>query len=94
LKPLEAMAMGKTVIASDVNALTEMIKDNETGLLHSKDNIDDLTKKIGRLLRSDETRRKLGQNAKEWVRNNRTWNETSKIVNDAYLKLIQNHSTY
>ena len=67
LKPLEAMAMEKTVIASNVKALSEMVKNNETGLLHEKDNIEGLTTKIESVLIDKEKRDKLGLSAREWV---------------------------
>jgi glycosyltransferase involved in cell wall biosynthesis len=89
LKPLEAMAMGKAVITSDVSALAEMVIDKETGLLHSKDDIEDLTQKIELLLTEPKTREELGERAKEWVRKNRTWDETSEIVNEVYHRLIK-----
>src|SRR5699024_9078488 len=34
LKPFEAMAMGKVVVASDVAAMAEIVSDGTTGLLH------------------------------------------------------------
>ena len=89
LKPLEAMAMEKTVIASNVKALSEMVKNNETGLLHEKDNIEDLTTKIESVLIDKEKRDKLGLSAREWVKENRTWKATSEIVSNKYQELIK-----
>ena len=89
LKPLEAMAMEKTVIASNVKALSEMVKNNETGLLHEKDNIEDLTIKIESVLIDKEKRDKLGLSAREWVKENRTWKATSEIVSNKYQELIK-----
>ena len=89
LKPLEAMAMGKTIIASNVKALSEMIKDNETGLIHEKDNVDDLTKLLEVAINDKELNIKLGKNGLKWVTINRTWNEISKKVEDVYEKLIR-----
>jgi PEP-CTERM/exosortase A-associated glycosyltransferase len=40
LKPLEAMAMGKVLIASDVGGHKELIKHEQTGLLFQSDNVD------------------------------------------------------
>ena len=89
LKPLEAMAIEKTVIASNVKALSEMVKNNETGLLHDKDNIDDLTRKIESVLFKKEKRDKLGLSAREWVKENRTWKAASEIVSNKYRELIK-----
>ena len=42
LKPFEAMSMEKCVVCSDVNALKEIVNDGVTGLLHKKDDVEDL----------------------------------------------------
>ena len=88
LKPLEAMAMKKTILASSVKALSEMIIPNETGLIHEKDNIDDLANELYKLIISKELRDRLSNNAYDWVRENRTWKSISKIVDVQYKKLI------
>ena len=89
LKPLEAMAMEKTVIASNVKALSEMVKDNETGLLHAKDDIDDLTRLLEKCLKDKKLTKNLGINARKWVTNNRNWDAVSEKVNNLYKKLIK-----
>tara|TARA_B100001142_G_scaffold245858_1_gene245422 strand:+ start:2421 stop:4235 length:1815 start_codon:yes stop_codon:yes gene_type:complete len=88
LKPLEAMAMGKAVIASNVTALSDMVKNGKTGILHEKDNVEDLVEKIGLLMSEPLMQNKLGNSARIWVNENRTWNETSKVVSEVYNKLI------
>ena len=89
LKPLEAMAMEKTVIASNVKALSEMVKNNETGLLHEKDNIDDLTKLLEKCLKDKKLTKSLGINARKWVTKNRNWDTVSEKVSNLYKKLIK-----
>ena len=44
LKPLEAMAQGKLVLASDVGGHKELIEHNKTGWLFNADNVDDLAR--------------------------------------------------
>ncbi|MCJ8321267.1 MAG: glycosyltransferase, exosortase A system-associated [Colwellia sp.] len=46
LKPLEAMAQGKLVLASDVGGHKELITDNENGFLFEADNMDHLAQRI------------------------------------------------
>jgi len=89
LKPLEAMAMGKIIIASSVKALAEMVIDKETGMIHIKDDIDDLSRLLEICLTNKDLNEKLGKNAIKWVTLNRTWDEISKKVNGAYQKLIR-----
>lgn len=77
LKPLEAMAMEKAVVVSDVGGLKELIKDGETGVLFKAGDVSDLTEKI-RTLAFDPNRRKvLGLSARVDVIEHRDW---SKIV--------------
>lgn len=80
MKPLEAMAMGKAIIASSVGALSDMIIDNETGLIFKKGDIGDFAAKLQNLIEDKDKRMKLGINARYWVENNRTWRKTSEIL--------------
>lgn len=73
LKPLEAMAMGKAVIGSDVGGLRELIQDEVTGLIHRRGDIEDLGQRIGRLVDDEALRRRLGGQARDWVVENRQW---------------------
>lgn len=77
LKPLEAMAMEKAVIGSDVGGLTELIEDGVTGLIHRHHDAGDLTEKILRLAGDAALRRTLGEAGREHVKRKREW---SKII--------------
>ena len=50
LKPLEAMAQGKLVLASDVGGHKELITDNENGFLFKADDVEHLSERIIELL--------------------------------------------
>jgi PEP-CTERM/exosortase A-associated glycosyltransferase len=73
LKPLEAMAMEKAVIGSDVGGLTELITDGETGLIHRAEDVDDLAAKIVRLADDPELRARLGRQGRVYVTRERNW---------------------
>lgn len=73
LKPLEAMAMQKAVIGSDVGGIRELIEDGVTGLLHRSGDIEDLAAKIARLADDASLRRTLGRQARAWVADSRDW---------------------
>ena len=60
MKPLEAMAMEKAVVASSVHALTEMVRDGETGLLFEKGNVEALADTLERLIKDPALRQRLG----------------------------------
>ena len=73
LKPLEAMAMEKTVIGSDVGGIRELIQDGVTGLLHRSGDVGDLAAKIAKLADDPNLRRVLGRQARAWVGEQRDW---------------------
>lgn len=85
LKPLEAMAMEKTVIGSDVGGIRELIRDGVTGLLHRSGSVDDLAQKIRTVADDMELRRTLGRQARAWVAEHRDW----KHVVPRYLKIYE-----
>lgn len=91
LKPLEALAMGKTVLVSDVAALTEIISDGETGLVFKAGNQADLTAKLGELARNPELRQKLAVSGREWVLAERDWHKVSQRILRVYEKLLENN---
>lgn len=90
LKPFEAMAMGKAVVSSDVAALAEIVQDGKTGLLHKKDDAEDLADKLQLLIENPELREQYGQAAREWVVAERDWKVIAKRVDAVYKKLIGN----
>lgn len=77
MKPLEAAAMKKAIVVSSVRALTDMITDGENGLVFEKGNIKDLAIQLEKLIQNTELRSELGENARRWVEDERTWEITS-----------------
>lgn len=84
LKPLEAMAMEKAVIGSDVGGLTELITHDETGLIHRAEDVDDLADKIRTLVDDPELRARLGKRAREHVCQTRVWRKIIEGHFDVY----------
>ena len=64
---IEAMALGKPCIASNINAIPEAVKHLETGILLKPGNATELARAIGRLADDSELRVKLGENARKSV---------------------------
>jgi hypothetical protein len=85
LKPLEAMAMEKAVIGSDVGGIRELVRDGVTGLLHRPGDVDDLAAKIATLAGDAALRRTLGRQARAWVAAERDW----KRVVSRYLAIYE-----
>jgi glycosyltransferase involved in cell wall biosynthesis len=84
LKPFEAMAMGKAVIASKLPALEEIIQHGETGLLYAPDNLDSLVESIEKCIHDEDLTKSLGDSAKDWIKQNRTWDIVVKNSLNAY----------
>lgn len=89
LKPLEAMAMGKALVASDVGGHKELIKDGETGLLFKAGSEQGLAEALLELLNNGSQREKLQKNGMIWVRKNQTWQHTTRVYQDIYSSLIE-----
>lgn len=87
LKPFEAMAMGKAVIASNVAALAEIVEDGRTGLLHAKGDVQSLAAQLERLLDDAELCEQLGARARDWVVAERNWKSLARMVAGIYEEL-------
>ena len=89
LKPLEAMAMGKALIASDVGGHRELIRNNETGLLFPAGNKFALAESIDSLLKDHALRKKIEKQGLEWVKANHTWDKTTSVYTEIYAKALE-----
>lgn len=73
LKPLEGMAMGIPVLASDIGGHAELVSDGETGLLFKAESPDSLVEQAGRLAQASDLRAQLAASGRRWVETERTW---------------------
>lgn len=73
LKPLEAMAQGRLVIASDVGGHRELIKDHQTGLLFKADDVDALAQLLKRYATDSAVTSRIRATARVYVENERSW---------------------
>jgi len=80
LKPLEMMAMKKAVVVSSVDALSDMVKDQETGLVFEKGRSEDMADCMALLLDDKQLRQRLGKNARKVVIRERTWDQAATII--------------
>jgi glycogen(starch) synthase len=88
LKPLEAMALGKVCLASDVGGLKELVEDGVTGLLFAAGNARDLADKILRLASDPQTRERLAAQAQVTVRRDREWSTIASRYGDVYRRAL------
>ena len=73
LKPLEAMAQGRLVAASDVGGHLELIEDEKTGVLFKADDPEALASRLLNLISSPATWPGLRAAARRYVETQRNW---------------------
>lgn len=81
---VEAMALGKACIASEVNAIPEAVKHLETGILIPAGASEKLASAIGELADDAHLRQKLGAAARNFVRENFEEQVTGQIMLELY----------
>ena len=84
LKPFEAMSMEKAVMASNVQALSEIVINHQTGVLFKKGDVEDLVINLVNLIDDDGLRMQIGKQAREWVCEHRDWSKISETLSDVY----------
>lgn len=84
LKVLEAMAMAKPIIVSNLPPLIEMIQPNLTGLVCKPDNPNSLADQLEFLSINKAIANKLGVSARAWVEKHRTWEVNAHKYIDVY----------
>ncbi len=93
LKPLEAMAQGRLVVASDVGGHRELIQDGVTGILFKSGDLEDLAAKIVRLLDEPGRWEVLSRAARRFVETERTWSASVARYENVYTRLLRNRQT-
>ncbi|SDI96778.1 Glycosyltransferase involved in cell wall bisynthesis [Vreelandella titanicae] len=93
LKPLEAMAMGKAVVLSDVSPHKVMAGENQRALLFKKDSVESLTQALTKLITRPEERARLGQAAREWIEKERTWNFVTNNYHHALQRVLDSQQS-
>jgi len=84
---LEAMAAGKPVVASAVQGISEVVKHELSGLLVKPGNTHEIEDAIIRLLKEKKFANRLGENAKEAIREDYSWKKIARRTLEAYEKL-------
>jgi len=89
LKPLEAMAIGKALVASNVGGHKELIQHNKTGLLFSAGNETALTEALKHILDDDSLRKNIELQCSNWVRKHHTWEKTTSVYENIYANVLE-----
>jgi glycosyltransferase involved in cell wall biosynthesis len=88
LKPLEAMAQSKLVIASDVGGHREMVFSGQNGLLFKAGDPQSLAEACLELLRRRQDWKVFRENGRRYVREARSWKHNVGIYDRLYEELL------
>mgnify|MGYP000262374036 CR=1 FL=1 len=83
-KIFQYMSLGKPLLVSDAIAQKRLIENNNSGLVHKEKNIDDFSEKIMTLYNNKALRIELGNNGKQFIENEFSWEQTSKKLIELY----------
>ena len=90
LTMLEAMASGVPPVVTGIAGVPEVVTDHETGLLLEPGNPDGVAKAVIELFDDTELRTGLSKNAREYIRENLTWEQRTERVIEVYSQVITN----
>jgi len=89
VKPLEAMAQGRLVLASDIGGHRELIRHGETGTLFKSGDPDALAKAVLALLREPARWPGIKAAARRYVETERNWKAIAARYEDVYARAMQ-----
>jgi PEP-CTERM/exosortase A-associated glycosyltransferase len=89
LKPLEAMAQGRLMVASDVGGHRELIQDGKTGVLFRAGSAGDLASKVVALLKYEQGWDGMKKNGRQFVETERNWAASVARYRGVYGSLVK-----
>ena len=92
LKPVEAMASSRPVVASDLPALREIVTDSDTGITVGAGDVAGLSTALERLVDDAELRASMGARGREAALTERTWTRSASASLDQYASLTGRES--
>lgn len=87
LKPLEAMAMAKPLIVSDVGGMVGMVEDSVTGFVHAAGDFRSLAARIDHCISHPDEARRLADEARRFAERERTWTAAAGRIVTIYDRL-------
>ena len=88
LKPLEAMALGKLFVASDVGGHKELVRDRETGVLFEAGRADALAECIVSVMEDPILQRRLREQGPGFIERERTWARVVPRYREVYARVL------
>src|SRR5262249_37828958 len=89
LKPLEAMAQERLVLASDVGGHRELVRDGETGYLFPSGRPDCLAKRVLEALADQRSRPRIRERALEFIESERSWARSAALYTEVYARALR-----
>ena len=95
LKPLEAMAQGRVLIASDVGGHKELIRDGDTGVLFKAGSVDSLVAALDGLIAQSARWPQIRAAGRAFVEGERNWRNSVSRYQAVYQRLVgpRQHAT-
>lgn len=87
-KIFQYMSLGKPLLVSDATAQKKLIEKTKSGLVHKEKDVEDFSRKIVTLYHDASLRKELGEHGKKFVRNDFSWEQTSKNLINLYNTLL------
>lgn len=87
-KIFQYMSLAKPLLVSDAIAQKRLVIKTNSGLVHQERNVEDFTGKVLKLFADETLRIELGENGKYFVRNEFSWEQTSKKLIHLYDTLL------
>ena len=91
LKPLEAMAQGRLVVASDVGGHKELIRNQKNGILFKANDASSLSNSILLLLDNKKKWGNMRQAGRKYVEQERNWSKSVSNYQRIYPRLVNMH---
>jgi glycosyltransferase involved in cell wall biosynthesis len=88
LKPLEAMAQGRLMVASNVGGHRELIRDGKTGVLFQSGSAASLASAVQKLLARPESWTELRASGRRFVEDQRNWRVSVSNYREPYRALL------
>lgn len=83
--------MGKALAASNVGGHRELIRDGSTGLLFEPGSAPALVQALERLLNDTGLCEAMGKRGADWVRQERSWDQTTAGYSSVYSKVLKEY---
>jgi glycosyltransferase involved in cell wall biosynthesis len=86
-KIFQYMSFGKPILVSNATAQKEIVERINSGLVHQEKNKDDFCSKVLELYQNEEKAEELGNNGKQFIENEFSWEVTSQALVKLYNEL-------